>query len=164
MPSFLRAALVMVFLHSNRTVTKAPKFGTGYDPATELIRPGSKKELLEAAPRTLSSLRQQGRVGPGSSGYWWACPMDMWVGEPAGWPAQTLWGPDLGLWIGSYQQLPHQWTAGSSWTGWYYRSKTIGSSWHRATTGYPRGVPSIYQQSSRSQRPLTDQQVIAMNK
>lgn len=70
MLAFIRLDVVMVFLHSNRTVTKALKFGTGYGPATELIRPGSKKELLEAAPRTLSSLRQQGRVGPGSSGYW----------------------------------------------------------------------------------------------
>ena len=46
----------MVSLHSNRTVTETPRFGTCYVPAVELIGP-QRKKLLEAASRTWCRLQ-----------------------------------------------------------------------------------------------------------
>ena len=86
---------------------------------------------------------KQGRNGPSCRGSWWADPKSMRAGEPAGWPSPIplRHRPKTLTWLSSTSTPPvNCWSA---WRAQSYRSKTITSPWHRATTGHLRGVPKL---------------------
>lgn len=89
----------------------------------------------------------------------------MSVKEPVGRTTQIPlrpWSKALSWLTPTSTQLRNCWRA---WKYLSYRSTTTGSLRHKATRGYPTGVPVRFQysQSGRIQRPHTDQQVIATN-
>jgi hypothetical protein len=83
----------------------------------------------------------------------------------AGWPIQLPHRLRSRLWVDPTPTSTSSMNCWRVWRGWLYRSKPAGSPWHRATTGYQRGVwwESSIDGITEARSLEPDQQSIAMS-